>query len=113
MLPTLSPTDAYEQAKSGEVLLIDVRRPDEWAATGLPACCHGITMGTQDFIPQLQALGANENTPIALICAGGIRSAKVQQHLSQAGFHTVYNVIEGMSGGQFGSGWLARGLPIK
>lgn len=107
MLPTLSPAEAHAKAESGEVLLIDVRRPDEWAVTGLPEFGHGITMGSPDFLNELKALGANENTPIALICAGGVRSAKVQQNLLQAGFQTVYNVIEGMNG------WLARGLPVQ
>ena len=33
---TLSVREAHEQAKAGKLLLIDIRRPDEWRDTGVP-----------------------------------------------------------------------------
>ncbi|MBL4628808.1 MAG: rhodanese-like domain-containing protein, partial [Roseicyclus sp.] len=33
-------TTAHQLASSGEILLIDIRRPDEWQATGSPASGH-------------------------------------------------------------------------
>jgi rhodanese-related sulfurtransferase len=48
-----------------------------------------------------------------LICARGHRSAFARHLLLGSGFSRVYDIGEGMVGGEFGPGWLARALPIE
>ncbi|MEM6603019.1 MAG: rhodanese-like domain-containing protein [Pseudomonadota bacterium] len=108
----LSADQAHQRAKSNDILLIDIRRSDEWEQTGIAEHAHAITMDDHDFIGKLEALTeGNKDANVAIMCAAGGRSARVVQALQDAGYNFVYNVPEGMIGGQSGKGWLARGLP--
>lgn len=114
----LSAMDAYQRAKDGEITLIDVRSPTEWQQTGLPAHGEAITIhdpeGLPAFVRKIGALLGNDRSrPVALICAGGVRSGYARQLLAQAGYTEVYNVSEGMTGGRAGPGWLLRKLPTQ
>lgn len=71
---TLSTPQAHEAAVSGAIFLVDIRRPDEWARTGVGAGAVPINMLAQDFIEQVSAqVGGNRSLPVALICARGVR----------------------------------------
>lgn len=112
----LSAPDAYARASAGEVTLIDVRSPREWRQTGLPAYAKAVTIhdpeGLPAFVRKIAALLDNDpSQPVALICAGGVRSAYAEKLLEQAGFTAVYTVTEGMMGGRAGPGWLKHTLP--
>ncbi len=109
---TLSAPDANKAVTSGEIVLVDIRRPDEWEATGIPQGAVPLDMRRDDF-PQalLAALGGDKNRPVALICARGVRSYRISARLTEAGFTQVLDVSEGMLGSRAGPGWLARGLP--
>lgn len=110
---TLSAPEAQELAAAGATLLIDIRRPDEWAATGTGAGAARLDMRRDDFVTALAALaGNNRDAPIALICAKGVRSARLANQLMAAGFTQIIDVPEGMSGSGAGPGWIARGLPL-
>ncbi|MFN3577604.1 MAG: rhodanese-like domain-containing protein [Tabrizicola sp.] len=110
--PTLDAAEAYRRAEAGEVLLVDIRTPEEWARTGSPAPAHRLDMRRQDFLAALSDLtGGDPARPIALICATGGRSARLARALEQAGFSKVFDVAEGMLGSSAGPGWIARGLP--
>ena len=114
----MSAVDAYQRAKDGEITLIDVRSPTEWRQTGLPAHGEAITIhdpeGLPAFVRKIGALLGNDRSrPVALICAGGVRSGYARQLLTQAGYTDVYNVSEGMTGGRAGPGWLKRDLPTQ
>lgn len=109
----LTPDRALKMARSGATLLIDIRRPDEWAATGVPAGGHAIDMRRADFIEAVLALAGGDRTqPVALICARGVRSDRIGARLAAAGFAQIADVPEGMLGSSAGPGWLARGLPV-
>lgn len=101
---------AYELAERGELLLVDIRRPDEWQATGIPAHALALDMRRPDFTEKL--LARAEGRPVALICARGVRSARLTAQLRAAGVEAVHNVPEGMLGSGAGPGWQARGLPV-
>lgn len=104
---------AYAGAVAGSLTLIDIRRPDEWQATGLGAGAHPQDMRADDFNAALLALvKGNAAAPIALICARGVRSARLATRLAQGGFGHIINVPEGMLGAAEGPGWIARGLPV-
>ena len=116
----LTPDEARTMAERGELTIIDIRLPAEWERTGLPAGAMAISLQDQtlqprgDFVADVLAALANDPTrPIALICASGHRSAFAQQWLLQSGFSQVHDISEGMVGGEYGPGWLARSLPTE
>lgn len=112
--PEIDPPAAHRRATTGDLLLIDIRRPDEWAATGIGAGAQLLDMRREDFTGALLALAAGDRgAPIALICARGVRSARLAARLRGAGFTAVLDVAEGMLGGATGPGWIARGLPLR
>lgn len=109
----LTPPEALARVQRGQITLIDIRRPDEWARTGSPQGAVPLDMRRDDFIEALSAaVNGNRDAPIALICAGGVRSARLGNRLLAAGFGNVLDVPEGMMGSSAGPGWLARGLPV-
>lgn len=111
---TLDAAEARELSDEGAILLIDIRRPDEWAATGSGAGAARLDMRREDFVAALTELaGGNRDAPIALICAKGVRSARLANQLTAAGFSRIINVPEGMLGSGAGPGWIARGLPVN
>lgn len=110
----LSPPDARRLVREGKLVLVDIRRPDEWAATGVPQGALAIDMRRADFIEAVkETAGNNPDVPIAFICAGGVRSRWVTNALTDAGLTNLVDIPEGMLGSAAGPGWLARGLPVE
>lgn len=111
---SLSVAEAHAQAQSGAVTLIDIRRPDEWKLTGIGEGAHPIDMRRKDFVQALADLvGPDRTVPIALICARGVRSARMSKKLTEAGYVSVIDVPEGMLGSVAGPGWLAQNIPTR
>ena len=111
---TLTVAEAYEAAQQKEVFLIDIRRPDEWADTGIGEGAAPIDMRRPDFIAALdRQTGGDRAAPIALICARGVRSKRLSAALRDAGYTHVLDVPEGMLGSFSGPGWLKTGLPVR
>lgn len=109
----LTVQQAHAAAIAGDVLLIDIRRPDEWARTGVGEGANPLDMRRDDFIPQLTQLARSDTAaPIALICARGVRSRRLSGILRDAGFTNIIDVPEGMLGSGAGPGWLKSGLPL-
>lgn len=110
---TLSVTEAYDAAKARKVFLIDIRRPEEWAETGIGEGAAPLDMRRDDFVQALDDLtGADKSAPIALICARGVRSRYLTQVLRNGGYEQIIDVPEGMLGSFAGPGWLKKGLPV-
>ncbi|MEQ1711470.1 MAG: rhodanese-like domain-containing protein, partial [Hyphomicrobium sp.] len=108
--------DAHAKALAGELVLVDVRTPNEWLETGIPASGHSITMHQDPnvFLAQLLDKMDNDKTrPVAIICRTGARTTMLQGQLKQIGFTNVLNVVEGMLGGFAGPGWRKTGLPTR
>lgn len=109
----LTPDQAHKMARDGEIVLVDIRRPDEWAATGIAEGAIALDMRQPDFVQALTAVMAEDPArPVALICASGGRSGYVTSRLQAAGLTNLVDVPEGMSGSGAGPGWLQRGLPV-
>lgn len=109
----MTPVEAFEAAGSGKLLLIDIRRPDEWEATGIADGARPLDMRRDDFAEALAALtGGDLDAPVALICARGVRSDRTGARLAEAGFTRIVDIPEGMLGSSAGPGWLERGLPV-
>lgn len=108
----LSPAEALQAVRDGSVVLIDIRRPDEWARTGVPEGAVPIDMRRPDFAEAVRAAQAEAALPVALICARGVRSRRMTQVLTEVGFDQIIDVPEGMLGSFAGPGWLKKGLPV-
>ncbi|MEJ8474051.1 FKBP-type peptidyl-prolyl cis-trans isomerase [Roseibium algae] len=92
------------------VPVVDIRRPDEWKATGVLPGSHLISFfGAQgqinpEFGAHLQKVISGPTDEVILICDSGSRSVVLSKHLSQkAGFTQIDNVRSGISS------WIASG----
>lgn len=109
----LDVTQAHARARDGDILLVDIRRPDEWAQTGVAAGALPLDMRRPDFLSVLAAERAQRgDPPVALICARGVRSRRLSAALAEAGITPVIDVPEGMLGSFAGPGWVKTGLPV-
>ena len=105
--------DAYVAAKAGNIILVDIRTPQEWAETGIAEGAIALDMTEKSFVESLVNLrSTHPEKPIALICRTGNRSGYVFDALNKQGFPNLMDVSEGMAGGRNGKGWIPRGLPI-
>jgi rhodanese-related sulfurtransferase len=112
--PNLAPAEAHAAAARGEVLLVDIRRPDEWASTGVPEHAHLLQMEDPMFEAKLSRLvGGDRTKPVALFCRTATRTRTVQAALMQRGWTRVMNVEGGLIGNPNDKGWAAGGLPLK
>ncbi len=109
----LSVGEAHAKATAGEIVLIDIRRPDEWGRTGVGEGAQPLDMRRPDFVEELLKLtDGDSDRAIALICARGVRSRRLTATLTEAGFSRIIDVPEGMLGSGAGPGWLRAGLPV-
>ncbi|WP_457646792.1 rhodanese-like domain-containing protein [Profundibacter sp.] len=109
---TMTPPEAHMAAVAGDIILVDIRTPPEWAETGIGEGAIALDMTQKDFVDSLVKLrNAYPEKPIAVICRTGNRSGYVFDALTKQGFPGLVNVPEGMAGGRNGKGWIPRGLP--
>lgn len=111
--PVLSAPEAAAKMTSGDMVILDIRSPEEWDESGIADGAWPVSMHDDDFPKRLRAIFA-QHAPdrIGLICATGGRSAYITEILAKNGITGVVDVSEGMFGNERGSGWIARGLPI-
>ena len=114
----VSADEALAMARAGKVVLIDIRTPDEWRQTGIPAGARRANasdpQGPAAFLQEvLDIVGDHRAQPIAIICRTGNRTTKARAFLMSKGFTEVYNVKEGVAGSAAGDGWFRRGLPVE
>lgn len=107
----ISVEDAFKKVQTGEIVLVDVRTPEEWKDTGLPLDSHSITVDPDNplknnFLKKIRgAVYGDTSQPIALICRSGDRSDIAAKALQKQGFATVYNVEGG------NKNWHSKDLP--
>jgi rhodanese-related sulfurtransferase len=137
----LTAKEAYARWKADpeKVKILDVRTSEEYLFVGHPAMAWNIPVVVQtyqwdankrklpmkpnpDFVSQVKAVF--KPTEILLVmCRSGGRSALAVNQLAEAGFRTVYNIIDGMEGDvvddpgsvfqgkRMKNGWKNSGLP--
>lgn len=111
---TLSAGAAFARAERGELTLIDIRSPQEWHETGIPAAALPVSMYDRDFLRELnRIIAATDSRPVAFICATGGRSAWLTRLLTARGMPGLLDIPEGMLGSTAGPGWLRAGLPVR
>jgi rhodanese-related sulfurtransferase len=90
-------------AEERPVVLLDARRPDEFAVSHLAGAAR-----IDPDAPDLDALsGVDRAATVVVYCSVGWRSASVARVLADAGFGDVYN----LEGGLFD--WANAGLPFE
>ena len=114
----VSPDQALQLARGGQVTIIDIRRPDEWRQSGLPAGTERamvrLSRGPNEFLHKIAKLTQGDKSKrIFLICAAGVRFGYAAKLLASRGYTQVMDISEGMLGNGHGAGWLARDLPIS
>ena len=113
-LVKMTPDGAREMALAGEIVLIDIRRPEEWAETGVPDVALLLDMTSKDFLAKLTAVRMQSpDIPLAFTCRTGNRSNYLTGELEKLGFSGLIDVVGGMSGSRVDKGWARRGLPIR
>jgi rhodanese-related sulfurtransferase len=97
-----SASKAYQNLKPAEfaaglrqpgTVLLDVRRPDEFAAGHLPGAVN-IDVTSADFAKRVAAL--DQSQPTFVYCRSGARSATAAGQLTAAGFTTVAILLGGV-----------------
>ena len=87
-----TPAEIYRRLQAGEdLLLVDVREPDEIAIAALPdalICPLSRAAGWIDSLPKDQ--------PLIIFCHHGIRSLRVAQALAERGHTNLTNMTGGI-----------------
>ena len=102
MVKPISPTEAAVRIAQGDLDVVDVREPQEWAEGHLPAA-------------RLVPLGELRSDParalprdgVIFVCAAGVRSETAARLAAQCGFKEVYNLRGGTRA------WTRAGLPLE
>jgi rhodanese-related sulfurtransferase len=97
-VPQIKPADAARRHADGQITLIDVREPDEWAAGHIPGAVH-------TPLGDLDTTRLDTSRPLVAVCRSGNRSGKATQALTAAGLD-----VTNMTGGMHA--WAAAGLPV-
>ena len=74
--------------------LLDVREPDEFEQGALPGAIH-VPRGNLEF--SVEGRLPDKSVPIAVYCAGGVRSAFAAKTLQELGYTDVVSVIGGFN----------------
>ncbi|MGX9351534.1 rhodanese-like domain-containing protein [Shimia sp. W99] len=110
----ISAGEALSEVQDDKLILIDVRRPEEWQSTGVAEGAWLLDMTHKQFGPRfLAVLERNPNHKIAIICRTGNRTGYLMKVLAENGISGVLDVSEGMAGGPNGKGWIPSGLPLQ
>ncbi len=100
----ISPQDAVSRLESGDnVVLLDVRIPQEWAEDGRSPLATLISLDELG----VRAAELNPDDTIIVVCRSGSRSHAAAAFLRDNGFDHVTEVEGGMQR------WASAGLPIE
>jgi len=85
-----------------DIRALDVREPDEWDEGHIEGAA---SMSFKVLADHLDEIGIAPEDPVAVLCAGGIRSSTACSILLRNGYKRVHNVTGGMGA------WNAANLP--
>ena len=95
-VPKLSPDEAAERMRSGDVLIVDVRDPTEVQQTGRIKGAVNVSRGMLEFRADPDSQYHNpafqKDKAILLHCASGGRSALAGKTLQDMGYTAVFNI---------------------
>ncbi len=85
---------AEVEPKLGEVVLLDVREPDENEQGAIPGSIF-LPRGHLEF--QVEGQFPDKQAPIVVYCAGGVRSAFAAQTMQAIGYTDVTSMVGGFN----------------
>jgi rhodanese-related sulfurtransferase len=92
----LSPAEAAEKIKAGNVLIVDVRDPPEVQQSGKIQGAVAVSRGMLEFRADSETPYHNpafqKDKTVLVYCASGGRSALAGKRLKDMGYGTVYNI---------------------
>lgn len=91
-LHEISPEQALHMVRHNDAILLDVRDADE-IKDGLPAAAHHLSRGQLEL--RVHHICDDKQRPIAVLCAGGLRSLFAVESLKNLGYENVYSVRGG------------------
>ncbi len=101
-----------EELVAQGVILVDIRREEEWQQTGVVKGSKTITFFDNtgrinpNFVPEFNAI-AKQDQPVMLICRTGNRTQAASQAIAQQlGYKNVMNVTNGITG------WISEKRPV-
>ena len=97
----ISVLEAARLIESGEVHVVDVRRPDEYAEGHIDGA---VLIPVDDLLKRKHELPMDR--PIIMVCKAGVRSALASEMAAAIGCRRVYNLEGGMDE------WIKQGLPV-
>lgn len=117
LVQEISVIELAQRMKANELVIIDVREPDEFLAGHIDASIN-YPRGVLEMKIHNHPCACNEENaeaaleklahlPIYLICRSGARSALAALALKQMGFEEVYSVAGGFMA------WTEQGLPVS
>ena len=83
---------AQKRIEEGNVVVLDVREPDEYEQGALPNALH-IPRGHLEA--QIEGRAVDRDQTIVVYCAGGVRSAFAAKTLQELGYTDVLSVVGG------------------
>ena len=92
-ISVLNKSQFAEAIQDKDVVLIDVRTPEEYAKGAIEGAKNVDFFNQQDFIKEISALDKHE--PVYLYCRSGNRSMKAARQLISLGFDKVYDLAGG------------------
>ena len=95
-VPKLSPAEAAERMRSGDVLVVDVRDPTEVQQSGKIRGAVNVSRGMLEFRADPESPYHNpefrKDRTVLLHCASGGRSALAGKTLQEMGYTSVFNI---------------------
>ena len=105
--------EALLQAQKDGVVIIDIRRNNEWRETGIIEGAETVTafqasgQVDPDFLDSFRSVVPSPGTPVMLYCRTGSRTTGLGKALiEQLGFTDVTHLSDGITG------WIANGQPV-
>ena len=92
---SLEQQNLSNKLKEKDVVLIDVRTPEEVSEGYIPGASHFIDFYSDDFQTKIKALDSTKT--YVMYCRSGGRSGKAAQFMVDNGFTNVYNLVGGIS----------------
>jgi len=100
----VSVSEFKDRLGAGNLQVVDVRRPGEYAGGHVPGALHSTLSSIEK---QFAELPFNKDSEIAVICAGGYRSSAAASLLQKHGYTNLINVTGGTNA------WVNAGYPVE
>jgi len=103
MIQQVKTEQMADAAARADVVIVDVRQPEEYAARHLPGAILAPHDDIERFLGDLP-----RDKDLFVTCEQGVRSLYACEYLEAAGFTRLFNVVPGMSTWR---GAVEKGLP--